>query len=213
MYVPKTFAQQDTATLHAFIEHTPLAMVVTGGEPGLLASHLPLLLVPGDGEHGTLYGHFARANPQWRELQASDEALVVFQGAEAYVSPSFYPAKAEHGKVVPTWNYQAVHAYGRAEVFEDRERLLALVSALSDLHEQGRERPWAVSDAPADYIDSMLRAIVGFALPISRLEGQFKLSQNKDAANFQGVQQGLQQSERPGERQIAQVMARLQPDV
>ncbi|MBD9483254.1 FMN-binding negative transcriptional regulator [Pseudomonas sp. PDM14] len=212
MYVPKTFAQHDTATLHGFIAHTPLAIVVTNGEQGLLASHLPLLLVQDEGEHGTLYGHFARANPQWRILQAGEEALVVFQGAEAYVSPSFYPAKAEHGKVVPTWNYQAVHAYGRAEVFDDRERLLALVSTLSDRHERNRERPWAVSDAPAAYIDSMLRAIVGFALPISRLEGQFKLSQNKDAANFRGVQQGLQQSERPSEQQIAQAMAALQAD-
>lgn len=211
MYVPKTFAQDDPATLHGFIEQTPLAMLVTQGEQGLLASHLPLLLVRDEGEYGTLYGHFARANPQWRVLQGGDEALVVFQGANAYVSPSFYPAKAEHGKVVPTWNYQAVHAYGRAEVFDEGERLLALVSALSDHHEQGRERPWAVSDAPREYLDSMLRAIVGFALPISRLEGQFKLSQHKDAANFRGVQQGLQQSERPGDQHLAQVMASLKP--
>lgn len=211
MYVPKTFAQHNLCTLHGFIEQTPLAMLVTHGEQGLLASHLPLLLVRDEGEYGTLYGHFARANPQWRVLQAADEALVVFQGASAYVSPSFYPAKAEHGKVVPTWNYQAVHAYGRAEVFDDGERLLALVSALSDRHEQARDRPWAVSDAPREYLDSMLRAIVGFALPITRLEGQFKLSQNKDAANFRGVQQGLQQSERTGDQQLAQVMASLKP--
>ncbi|MBB2494215.1 FMN-binding negative transcriptional regulator [Aquipseudomonas ullengensis] len=212
MYIPKAFAVTDLDALHGLIEQTPLALLVSQGEQGLQASHLPLLLKPDEGEFGTLYGHFARANPQWRSLAAGAEVLLVFQGADAYISPSFYPAKAAHGKVVPTWNYQAVHAHGRAEVFEDRERLLALVSALSDRHEQRRERPWAVSDAPTDYIDSMLRAIVGFALPISRIEGSFKLSQNKDAANFQGVQQGLQQSERPTERQLAQAMAALPPD-
>jgi transcriptional regulator len=209
MYIPKAFAATELGQLHGLIEHSRLAVLVTQGAQGLQASHLPLLLAPGEGEFGTLYGHFARANPQWRELQAGAEVLVVFQGAEAYVSPSFYPSKAEHGKVVPTWNYQAVHAYGRAEVFDARERLLALVSALSDRHEQGRERPWAVSEAPAEYIEAMLRAIVGFALPIARLEGKAKLSQNKDAADFAGVHAGLAASPLQVERQLAQDMALL----
>lgn len=209
MYIPKAFAVGELAELHGLIEHSGVATLVCQGEQGLQASHLPLLLAPGEGEFGTLYGHFARANPQWRTLAAGAEMLVVFQGAEAYVSPSFYPAKAEHGKVVPTWNYQAVHAHGRAEVFDERERLLALVSALSDKHEQRRERPWAVSDAPADYIDSMLRAIVGFALPISRLEGSFKLSQNKSAADFAGVRDGLAASPQESERRLAECMQRL----
>lgn len=209
MYIPKAFAVSELAELHGLIEHSGVATLVSQGEHGLQASHLPLLLAPGEGEFGTLYGHFARANPQWRALADGAEVLVVFQGTEAYVSPSFYPAKAEHGKVVPTWNYQAVHAHGRAEVFDERERLLALVSALSDKHEQRRERPWAVSDAPADYIDSLLRAIVGFALPISRIEGSFKLSQNKSAADFAGVRDGLAASPRESERCLAECMQRL----
>ncbi|MWV10785.1 FMN-binding negative transcriptional regulator [Pseudomonas sp. R-28-1W-6] len=209
MYIPKAFAVSELAELHGLIEHSGVATLVSQGEHGLQASHLPLLLAPGEGEFGTLYGHFARANPQWRALADGAEVLVVFQGAEAYVSPSFYPAKAEHGKVVPTWNYQAVHAHGRAEVFDQRERLLALVSALSDKHEQRRARPWAVSDAPSEYIDSMLRAIVGFALPISRIEGSFKLSQNKSAADFAGVRDGLAASPRESERRLAGCMERL----
>lgn len=209
MYVPKAFAVNEPDELQRMIADSRLALLVTHGERGLLASHLPVLLVPDEGELGTLYGHFARANPQWRELAAGGEALLVFQGDEAYVSPSFYPSKAEHGKVVPTWNYQAVHAYGRAEVFDERERLLALVSALSERHEQGRERPWAVADAPSEYIEPMLRAIVGFALPIARLEGARKLSQNKSAADFAGVRDGLAASPRDGERRLAEHMGRL----
>ncbi len=206
MYVPKAFAVTELDELQRMISASRLALLVSHGEQGLLASHLPLLLVPGEGEFGTLYGHFARANPQWRELQAGAEVLVVFQGDEAYVSPSFYPSKAEHGKVVPTWNYQAVHAYGRAEVFDERERLLALVSALSDRHEQPRAQPWAVSDAPADYLEPMLRAIVGFALPISRLQGKAKLSQNKSDADRAGVRAGLAASALDSERRLGAAM-------
>ncbi len=164
---------------------------MTFGEHGLQASHLPLLLNPDEGPNGTLYGHLAKANRQWQDLQNGSEALVIFAGAEAYVSPGFYPAKAEHGKVVPTWNYLAVHAYGQAEVFTDAERLLTLVSALTDRHENGRAQPWKVSDAPVDYIDGMLKAIVGFALPIQRLQGKRKLSQNRSAADIAGVREGL----------------------
>lgn len=211
MYIPKTFVEDDLRSLHDLIEQTPLASVVSHGGAGLLASHLPVLLAREEGEFGTLYGHFARANPQWRELSDGGEELLIFQGAEAYVSPSFYPSKAEHGKVVPTWNYQAVHAYGRAELFDERERLLALVSRLSQRHEQGRAQPWAVSDAPAEYIDSLLRAIVGFALPIARIEGKWKLSQNKDAQDFAGVQRGVAQSARPAERRLAEAMTTLKP--
>ncbi|HBX55370.1 FMN-binding negative transcriptional regulator [Pseudomonas sp. UBA2684] len=211
MYIPKAFVEDDLRSLHDLIEQTPLASVVSHGDAGLLASHLPVLLAREEGEFGTLYGHFARANPQWRELSDGGEALLIFQGAEAYVSPSFYPSKAEHGKVVPTWNYQAVHAYGRAELFDERERLLALVSRLSQRHEQGRAQPWAVSDAPVEYIDSLLRAIVGFALPIARIEGKWKLSQNKDAQDFAGVQRGVAQSARPAERRLAEAMTTLKP--
>ena len=191
MYTPRAFALDDLPELQQLIQHTRLAQLVTFGEHGLQASHLPLLLNPDEGPNGTLYGHLAKANRQWQDLQNGSEALVIFAGAEAYVSPGFYPAKAEHGKVVPTWNYLAVHAYGQAEVFTDAERLLTLVSALTDRHESGRAQPWKVSDAPADYIDGMLKAIVGFALPIQRLQGKRKLSQNRSAADIAGVREGL----------------------
>lgn len=141
MYTPRAFALQDLPELQQLIQHTRLAQLVTLGEQGLQASHLPLLLNPEEGPHGTLYGHLAKANRQWQDLHNGSDALVIFAGAEAYVSPAFYPAKAEHGKVVPTWNYIAVHAYGRAEVFSDAERLLGVVGALTDRHESGRAQP------------------------------------------------------------------------
>lgn len=195
MYTPRAFALDDLPEIQQLIQHTRLAQLVSVGEHGLQASHLPLLLNPDEGANGTLYGHMAKANRQWRDLQNGAEALVIFAGADAYVSPAFYPAKAEHGKVVPTWNYLAVHAYGKAEVFTDAERLLAVVSALTDRHEGGRPQPWAVSDAPADYIDGMLKAIVGFALPIERVIGKRKLSQNRSQADINGVRNGLAASE------------------
>lgn len=203
MYTPTAFRQDDLATLHQQMHATRLPTLVSHGKQGLLASHLPLLLAPDEGEHGTLYGHFARANPQWRDLAEGSPALVIFQGAEAYISPSWYAAKAEHGKVVPTWNYISVQAHGRAEVFDDAERLLQLVSRLSDQHEAERPQPWAVSDAPRDYIDSMLRAIVGFALPIERLEGKWKLGQNRSQADQTGVREGLHASHDPRDRALS----------
>ena len=206
MYCPSAFRQDDLATLHQQIQASGLALLSSAGEQGLQASHLPLLLEPHEGEFGTLYGHFARANPHWRDLATGTEALVVFSGADGYVHPGWYPAKAEHGKVVPTWNYIAVHAWGQAEVFDDAERLLRLVSRLSDRHEQGRARPWAVSDAPRAYIDAMLRAIVGFALPIRRIEGKWKLSQNRSAGDQAGVRAGLAESARASDRELAQQM-------
>ncbi|SEM61262.1 negative transcriptional regulator, PaiB family [Pseudomonas sp. ok272] len=206
MYLPSAFAVDDLTALHQQILDTRLAVLVTQGEQGLQASHLPLLLNPGEGPHGTLYGHLARANRQWQALQAGAEALVIFAGADAYVSPSFYPAKAEHGKVVPTWNYVAVHASGTAEVFSDAERLLRLVSALTERHESGRAQPWKVDDAPAQYIDGMLKAIVGFALPIQRLEGKRKLSQNRSTADIAGVREGLAASPDPHDQALAHLM-------
>jgi transcriptional regulator len=206
MYTPSSFAIDDLHEVHQQILGTRLAMVVTHGEQGLQASHLPLLFNPDHGPNGTLYGHFARANPQWKELQNGAEALVIFAGADAYVSPGFYPSKAEHGKVVPTWNYVAVHAYGTAEVFTDADRLRTLVSALTDRHEAGRTNPWKVADAPADYIDGMLKAIVGFALPIQRLEGKRKLSQNRNAADITGVREGLAASPDVHDQALAHLM-------
>jgi transcriptional regulator len=206
MYNPSSFAINDLNELQQQILGTRLAMVITHGAQRLQASHLPLLFRPDKGPNGTLYGHFARANPQWKELQDGAEALVIFAGADAYVSPGFYPSKAEHGKVVPTWNYVAVHAYGTAEVFSDADRLLALVSALTDRHEANRAQPWKVADAPANYIDGMLKAIVGFALPIQRLEGKRKLSQNRSTADIAGVREGLAASPDVHDQALAHLM-------
>lgn len=206
MYCPTAFRQDDLTALHAQIRASGLALLSSAGQQGLQASHLPLLLEAGEGEFGTLYGHFARANPHWRDLADGAETLVVFSGPDAYVHPGWYPAKAEHGKVVPTWNYIAVHAWGQAEVFDDPERLLQLVSRLSDHHEQGRPQPWAVSDAPREYLDAMLRAIVGFALPIRRIEGKWKLSQNRSPQDQAGVRAGLAASANPRERELAAQM-------
>ena len=203
MYVPRAFAVDDIKILHQQMQASPLPVLVTHASQGLLASHVPMLLNPDEGPCGTLYGHLARANPHWQDLAQGTEALVIFAGEQAYISPTFYPGKADHGKAVPTWNYLAVHAYGMAEVFDDAERLLALVSRLSDRHEANRPAPWAVSDAPADYVDSMLKAIVGFRLPITRLQGKRKLSQNRDARDQAGVRQGLLANPNPQDHALA----------
>ncbi|WP_416421615.1 FMN-binding negative transcriptional regulator [Pseudomonas sp. App30] len=207
MYLPAAFHDQDIERLQQQMQDCRLAIVVTHGDSGLQASHVPLLLDRAAGPFGTLRGHLARANPQWQDLANGSEALVIFSGADAYVSPNFYPSKAEHGKAVPTWNFLAVHATGTAEVFSDAERLRALVSQLTDRHEAGQAKPWAVNDAPADYLQSMLKAIVGFELPISRLEGKRKLSQNRSAEDIAGVRQGLAASIDPLDNAVAQLMS------
>ena len=208
MYVPRAFAVDDIKILHQQMQACPLPVLVTHASQGLLASHVPMLLNPDEGPCGTLYGHLARANPHWQDLAQGTEALVIFAGEQAYISPTFYPGKADHGKAVPTWNYLAVHAYGMAEVFDDAERLLALVSRLSDRQEANRPAPWAVSDAPADYVDSMLKAIVGFRLPITRLQGKRKLSQNRDARDQAGVRQGLLANPNPQDHALAHLMVK-----
>lgn len=207
MYRPAAFRQDDLTALHAQIESTGLALLTSNGPAGLQATHLPLLLEPGEGEFGTLYGHFARANPHWQALDGQ-EALAVFSGPDAYVHPGWYPGKAEHGRVVPTWNYIAVHAWGPVETFDEPARLLELLARLTARHEAGRPRPWSLDDAPAEYIERQLRAIVGFALPIRRLEGQWKLSQNRQADDRAGVREGLAASDNPRDRELA---ARMTP--
>jgi transcriptional regulator len=207
MYTPSYFNDADLASLHSQIDGTRLATLVTFDENGLQASHVPLLLDPAQSAHGVLTGHLAKANPQWKTLALGTEVLVIFQGPDAYISPSFYAAKAEHGKVVPTWNYLAVHAYGRAEVFTDPERLLRVVSGLTDKHEAARAEPWAVSDAPDDYIQKMLNGIVGFAIPIERLEGKRKLNQNRSAEDIVGVSKGLATSQDQNDQEIARLMS------
>jgi transcriptional regulator len=209
MYSPAAFRVDDLAQLHGQIATTPLATLVTAGALGLLASHLPLSLDPAAGERGTLYGHFARANPQWRDLAAGAEALVIFSGPSAYVSPGYYPSKARDPRAVPTWNYVTVHAWGHVEVFDEPARLRQLVGRLSDHHERGQAQPWSLDDAPADYLDGLLRAIVGFALPIERIAGKWKLSQNQPAENHAGVRAALAASPEQNARDVAEWMGRL----
>ena len=170
-----------------------------------MATPLPLFLAMEEGPYGTLYGHLARANPQWR-LPPAGEAMALFMGPDAYVSPSWYPSKQEHHRVVPTWNYVTVHAYGTAEFYEDPDRLLALVTRLTERHESPRPAPWAVSDAPSDFIRGQLKGIVGLRLPIARLEGKRKLSQNRNAEDRAGVRAALSASDRPADRAVAAAM-------
>jgi len=200
MYLPAHFREDDPARLHAAIEAAPLGTLVTLGPGGLAASPVPMLHDPAAGPHGTLLGHLARANPQWKDIAAGAPALAIFMGPDAYVSPSWYPGKAEHGKVVPTWNYVAVHARGALTFFDDPARLLALVARLTDRHEGGRPAPWKVSDAPPDYVQAQLRAIVGFELRIETLDGKWKLSQNRPEADRTGIADGLQ---REGDADVA----------
>ncbi|KPX44571.1 Transcriptional regulator [Pseudomonas syringae pv. helianthi] len=207
MYIPAAFKENDTFSLHEQIDQTRLAILVTDGKDGLQATHLPLLLRRDEGPYGTLYGHLAKANPQWLQLNSGAEALVVFPGADAYVSPSFYPGKAEHGKVVPTWNYLAVHAYGQAQVFTDAAQLHQLLADLTHRHESSRIQPWSIDDAPAGYIAKMLGAIAGFALPVQRLQGKRKLSQNRSASDMAGVRDGLAASADAHDQQIARLMS------
>ncbi|MDR2307055.1 MAG: FMN-binding negative transcriptional regulator [Paucimonas sp.] len=191
MYNSKPHQEHDLCRLHQHMLQTRLAMLVSHGEQGLLATHLPVLVAPDEGEFGTVYGHLARANRQWQDLEQGGEALLVFPGDDAYVSPGYYPSKHDNPRVVPTWNYTAVHVYGPVEVIHQAAPLLDIVSRLTDRHEQGRRTPWSVADAPADYLEGMLRAIVGIRLPISRLQGARKLSQNRSAEDIAGVRAGL----------------------
>jgi transcriptional regulator len=202
MYIPPAFKDDDIESIRATIRDARLANLVTSTADGLVATPLPLLLDEGEGPHGTIYGHVAKANPQWR-MAGIGEALAIFMGPEAYVTPSWYVTKQETGKVVPTWNYIAVHAYGPVEFFEDPERLLDVVTRLTKRHETSRENPWAVSDAPADFIVAQLRGIVGLRIPVSRFEGKRKMSQNRPAGDRLGVVAGLAASEHLRDREVA----------
>jgi transcriptional regulator len=202
MYTPPHFKLAELGTIHAAIHASRLASLVTATAEGLIATPLPMILDEGEGRYGTLYGHVARPNPQWK-LPATGEAMAIFMGPDAYVTPSWYVTKQESGKVVPTWNYLAVHAYGPVEFFEDADRLLSVVTRLTNLHEAKREESWKVSDAPPDFIAAQLRGIVGLRLPINRLDAKRKMSQNRPADDRAGVVAGLGASADPIDRQVA----------
>lgn len=207
MYLPKHFKEDSLPALHRAIGEARLAVLITSGPAGIIASHLPMLLEPSPEPNGRLLGHVARANPQWRDHDAASEALAIFPGPEAYISPAWYATKKATGMVVPTWNYVAVHAYGRLEFFDDPVRLRSLVGRLTLRHESRRPAPWAVEDAPKDFIDMQLRAIVGFEMTIQRLEGKWKLGQNRSAADRAGAIAGLKEEGGPAEQAVAALMS------
>jgi len=206
MYNPPAFKESDTERLLAQVDSCGLALLITHGSEGLRANHVPLLLTR-NGDQAQLQGHLAKANPQWRDLAAGAPALVVFSGPDAYVSPGFYPSKAQNPSVVPTWNYVSVQARGTAQTFDEPERLHALVAALTRRHEAQRPKPWSIGDAPAAYIQKMLQAIVGFSILIEHIEGKRKLSQNRSAVDEQGVRTALAQSARPSDNALADAMS------
>jgi transcriptional regulator len=191
MYEPPLHRQEDVAAVHALIRAHPLGLIVSHGPSGLLANAIPFTLVEDGSSFGLLRCHLARANPQWRDLAAGGEALVVFQGADAYVTPSWYATKRETGKVVPTWNYVMAQARGTPHVFDNAEWLRAQIEQLTREREASREKPWAVGDAPEDFIAQQMRAIVGVEIAIADLRGKWKASQNRNEADRAGVIAGL----------------------
>jgi transcriptional regulator len=191
MYIPKHFEEPDLGVLHALIKEHPFGAWVTTVDGALEVNHIPFLIDPAKGKFGTLVGHVARANPIWKSFSTTAESLVIFQGPQCYITPSWYQTKQETGKVVPTWNYALVHAYGTPRAIEDKDWLRGLVTALTDSQESKRAAPWAVTDAPADYVDAMLKAIVGIEIPLANIVGKWKTSQNRTLPDKQGTIAGL----------------------
>lgn len=208
MYIPKHHEETDLAVLHALIKSHPLGAWVTQGDGELLANHIPFLLDPERGECGTLVGHVARANRVWESFSTTVDSVVIFQGAETYITPSWYPSKHAHGKAVPTWNYAVVHAHGLPRVIEDRDWLLRHITQLTDTHEADQALPWKVSDAPEEFTERLLGAIVGIEIPIVRLVGKWKVSQNRPEPDKLGVVAGLLARDDPQSKQMAAMVGR-----
>jgi transcriptional regulator len=205
MYQPDLFRVEDLGRMHALMRARPFATLVSAGSTGLYATHLPTVLKD-NAPLGLVECHLARANPHWKDLAGCHEALMIFQGPDGYITPNWYPSKAEHGKVVPTWNYAAVHAYGRPEVMEDRNWLRRHVTELTAQQESGELTPWAPSDSPETFIEAMLRAIVGFRFPITRIEGKWKMSQNRETKDREGVVRGLRNRAEGDDLEIADIL-------
>lgn len=202
MYLPGHHEERDPAVLHALIRAHPLGTWSTLGESGIIMNHLPFVLDPDRGRHGTLMCHVSRTNPVWNSFSGSVESVIAFHGAEAYISPSWYAGKTVHGKVVPTWNYAVVHAHGMPALI-DESRLSGHLAQLTDAHEAGRPAPWSISDAPADFIRQLSRQIVGIEIPLSRIVGKWKISQNRSREDRAGVVAGLLGNDDPGSREMA----------
>jgi transcriptional regulator len=203
MYQPSHHREDRLDVQQALIRAFPLGALVTSGAGGLVANHIPFLLDPAASKLGTLKAHLARANPQWREFDEAHEALVIFHGAESYITPSWYETKRATGKVVPTWNYAVVHAYGPIRIIDDETWLREHVAELTSTHEQARAAPWQVSDAPEPFVAAMLRGIIGFEIEIARIEGKWKVSQNRPEADRRGVVDGLRAAADDSSSQMA----------
>jgi transcriptional regulator len=191
MYQPPHFREERLAVQHTLIRSHSLGLLITAGPGGLHANHIPFLVAAEDSERGTLRGHLARANPQVQELAAVAECLVVFQGPQHYISPSLYATKRETGKVVPTWNYITVHAWGRPRVIDEEVWLRRQIGDLTNHKEESRPDPWLVSDAPEAFVTAQIKGIIGVEIPIARIEGKWKVSQNRPAVDQAGVVEGL----------------------
>jgi transcriptional regulator len=206
MYSPSQFEETRIETLHALIRAHPLGTLITLGPAGMEANHIPFEVHLDPAPFGTLRAHVARANPVWRDFSADVGAMVVFRGPSAYITPSWYAAKRETGKVVPTYNYAVVHAYGPMRAVEKRSWLRALVGRLTDRFEAARAQPWRVTDAPAAFVDNLLGAIVGLEIPLSRLVGKWKMSQNRPAADHPGIVEGLRETQAPDAVEVAKLV-------
>ncbi len=198
MYNPAHFTLTEPVALQRIIRQHPLGMLVTHGSEGLDANHIPFEYDPTRGEHGTLTAHVARANPVWQQCAGGADVMVVFRGVEGYISPSWYPSKHDTHRQVPTWNYEVVHAHGRLTVRDDEKFVRGVVARLTRSHEAAEPQPWKMGDAPPDYLDAMLQAIVGLEIAVTRLEGKAKLSQNKELRDRQGAVEALQARGREG---------------
>jgi len=204
MYLPADFTEARTDQLHALIAQHPFGTLITHGASGLDANHIPFDLAPEEGELGVLHAHVARNNPLWQDLANGDEVLVVFHAGDAYTSPTWYPSKHETHRQVPTWNYVVVHAHGRITIRDDEKYVRGVVARLTRTHEAALPQPWKMGDAPREYIDAMLKAIVGVEIVITRLVGKRKLGQNKDARDIQGAGEALKARENPiGDQMLA----------
>lgn len=206
MYIPKPFEESRPEVLHAFIKKHPLATLIIGDAEGLSADHIPLLLRPEAGPSGKLVGHVARANPLWQKAGDGIPCLLVFHGIDGYISPNGYASKQETGKVVPTWNYEVVHVHGKVRAIDDPAALLEVLQALTQAHEADQPAPWRIADAPPDYIERLLQAIVGIEVEIERMVGKSKLSQNQPASNQKSLINALRGRDDQASREMAQAI-------
>jgi transcriptional regulator len=193
MYIPAHFNEPRAEALYDLIEKNPLGILFTNGRHGLDANHIPFELKKREGQLGVLHSHVARANPVWQDIATGDEVLIVFRSADAYIAPNWYPSKREFKKQVPTWNYQVAHAYCRATIRDDERYVRGMVARLTRIHEEAQADPWKMTDSPKDHMDTLLKAIVGIEFEMTRLEGKFKLSQNRETRDILSAGQALKQ--------------------